>query len=115
MVGTPQYARRMAVFVLTRVNGPNYDGSRDRRGQDAWSEHAAFMDRLLDDGFVIMGGPLDDGRQVLLIVQAANEQEVVERLAGDPWEPMGILRTDRLQRWDVWLDGRAAVSCHSVG
>jgi len=66
------------------------------------------MDRLLDDDFVIMGGPLDDGRQVLLIVQAANEQEVVERLAGDPWEPMDILSTDRLQRWDVWLDGRAA-------
>jgi len=107
-VGTPQYARRMAVFVLTRVNGPNYDDSRERRDQDAWTEHAAFMDRLLEDGFVIMGGPLDDGRQVLHIVQAADEREVAERLAGDPWEPMGILRTARIQRWDVWLDSRAA-------
>jgi len=98
----------MAVFVLIRVNGPNYDDSRDRRNQDSWTEHAAFMDRLLDDGFVIMGGPLDDGRQVLHIVEAADEQEIAERLADDPWEPMGILRTDRIQRWDVWLDSRAA-------
>jgi uncharacterized protein YciI len=98
----------MAVFVLIRVNGPNYDDSRDRRSQDAWAEHAAFMDRLLDDGFVIMGGPLDDGRQVLHIVAAADEQEIAERLADDPWEPMGILSTDRIQRWDVWLDSRAA-------
>jgi len=100
----------MAVFVLTRVNGPNYDDSRGRRDQDAWTEHAAFMDRLLDDGFVIMGGPLEDGRQVLHIVEAADKQEVMERLAGDPWEPMGILRTYRIQRWHVWLDGRAAVA-----
>jgi uncharacterized protein len=100
----------MAVFVLTRVNGPNYDDSRERRDQDAWTEHAAFMDRLLDDGFVIMGGPLEDGRQVLHIVEAADEQEVMDRLAGDPWEPMGILRTAGIQRWHVWLDGRAAVA-----
>jgi len=100
----------MAVFVLTRVNGPNYDDSRERRGQDAWTEHAAFMDRLLDDGFVIMGGPLDDGRQVLLIVQAADEQEAADRLAADPWEPMGILKTAGIQRWDVWLDSRAALA-----
>ncbi len=98
----------MAVFAVTRVNGPNYNDSLDRRAQDAWTQHAAFMDRLLDDGFVIMGGPLDDARQVLLIVQAADEQEVAARLAADPWEPMGILRTAGIKRWDVWLDGRAA-------
>lgn len=97
----------MAVFVLTQVNGPNYDESRLRREQAAWTEHAAYMDQLLADGFVVMGGPLDDGRQVLLVLDAADEQEVAARLAADPWRPMGILATKTLQRWDVWLDGRA--------
>ena len=94
----------MAVFVLTQVNGPNYDRSRHRRDQAAWPEHAAYMDKLLADGFVIMGGPLDDGEHVLLILQAADEQEVADRLALDPWRPMGILATKKLQRWEVWLD-----------
>jgi uncharacterized protein YciI len=96
----------MAVFVLNQVNGPNYDRSRRRRDQAGWPEHAAYMDKLLADGFVIMGGPLDDGEHVLLILQAADEQEVADTLALDPWRPMGILATTTLQRWDVWLDSR---------
>jgi uncharacterized protein YciI len=99
----------MGVFVLTQVNGPNYDESRRRRDQAAWPEHAAYMDKLLADGFVIMGGPLDDGEHVLLILQAADEQDVSDKLAGDPWLPMGILAKKSLQRWEVWLDSRAPV------
>jgi len=99
----------MAFFVVTSVNGPQYDESRHRREQDGWPEHAAFMDQLVDLGFAIMGGPLDDGRQVLLIVEAADEHEVNARLNDDPWRPMGILTTATIQRWDVWLDGRTAV------
>ncbi|HEX5189285.1 MAG TPA: YciI family protein [Streptosporangiaceae bacterium] len=98
----------MPVFVLTQVNGPSYDPSRPRREQAGWTEHAAYMDKLLADGFVIMGGPLDDGQQVMLIVEAADEQDVADKLAADPWRPMGILATKTLQRWDVWLDSRTA-------
>jgi uncharacterized protein len=100
----------MAVFVLTRVNGPNYDLSRPRREQVGWLEHAAFMDGLLAEGFVLLGGPLEDGEQVLLIVEAGDERDVTARLAADPWEPMGILRTGSLQRWELWLDYRAAAA-----
>ncbi len=100
----------MAFFVVTNVNGPRFDERLHRRQQHGWPEHAAFMDHLVDEGFAIMGGPLGDGKQVLLIVQAASEQEVKERLAGDPWRPMGILTTATIKRWDVWLDGRTAVA-----
>jgi uncharacterized protein YciI len=100
----------MAFFVVTNVNGPGYDESRHRRDQDGWLEHAAFMDRLVDEGFAIMGGPLEGGTHVLLIVQAADEQQVRARLADDPWRPMGILTTAAIQRWDVWLDGRIPVA-----
>src|SRR6266566_1060747 len=78
----------MAVFVLTQVNGPNYDVARPRREQAAWPEHAAFMDDLLAGGFVIMGGPLQDDQHVLLILEAADEQEVTSRL---------VAHRDRLQ------------------
>jgi len=100
----------MAVFVLTRINGPNYDQSLPRREQAGWREHASFMDGLLAEGFVLLGGPLADGQQVLLVVEAADEQEVTARLAADPWEPAGILVTGSMQRWELWLDGRAVVA-----
>ncbi len=97
----------MAFFVLTMVNGPRYDPSRGRREQDGWDEHAAFMDGLLGAGFVVLGGPIGDGEQVMVVVEAAGEAEVRARLAGDPWRPMGILEIGEIRPWAIWLDGRA--------
>jgi uncharacterized protein YciI len=97
----------MGVFVVTREKGPAWDGSRGRREQAGWDEHAAFMDRLVAEGFVLLGGPLGDGERVLLAVEAADEAQLHTRLAGDPWEPMGLLVTGRVEPWNLWLDGRA--------
>ncbi|HYS31596.1 MAG TPA: YciI family protein [Streptosporangiaceae bacterium] len=100
----------MAVFALTVINGPNYNDSRPRREQERWTEHAAFMDRLVADGVVILGGPIGDGTHVLVVVEAADEPQVRTLLAGDPWEPMGILRIGAIQPWTIWLDGRRQVT-----
>jgi uncharacterized protein YciI len=96
----------MPVFVLTEVSGPNWDAVRPRRGQDGWDEHAAFMDGLVEDGFVVLGGPIGDGERVLLVVEAADEEEVRARLAADPWLPTGILEIATIEPWTIWLDGR---------
>ena len=56
----------MAFFALTETCGPDWDASRGRREQDGWVEHAAFMDGLVEDGFVILGGPVGNGERVLL-------------------------------------------------
>jgi hypothetical protein len=98
----------VAFFVLTEVSGPRWDASRQRRQQDGWDEHAAFMDRLVDDGFVVLGGPLGDGERVMLVVEAADEDDVRGRLADDPWLQDGTLRIASLEPWSVWLDGRRA-------
>jgi len=64
----------MANFAVRLVHGPGWDPSRPTRVQDGWDEHAAFMDGLVDDGFVILGGPVgDDGEQTLHVVEAADE------------------------------------------
>ncbi len=62
-------------FAVTEAPGPNWDPSRARRQQDRWDEHAAFMDARVEDGFVVLGGPLGDGNEVLLIVRADSEAE----------------------------------------
>ena len=100
----------MPVFALTKVSGPGWDASRPRREQDSWDDHAAFMDGLVDDGFVILGGPIGDGERVLLVVEASDEGEIEARFAADPWLPMGILRIETIEPWTIWLDSRRARS-----
>ena len=92
-------------YLVELANGPDYDTSRGRREQDGWDEHAAFMDGLVDDGFVFMGGPIGDGN-VLQIVNASGEQEIVARLSEDPWFET-VLTIVNIRPWEVWLDGRS--------
>jgi uncharacterized protein YciI len=96
----------VSFFVLTEVAGPSWDASRTRRDQDGWDEHAAFMDRLVDDGFVVLGGPIGDGERVLLVIEAEDERAVRARLAEDPWLQDGLLKIAVIESWAVWLDGR---------
>ena len=96
----------MAFFALTMAHGPNWDDSRGIREQRAWDEHAAFMDGLVDEGFVVLGGPIGDGKQTMLIVEATDEREIKSRLGEEPWAPMDLLRIGSIQPWTIWLDGR---------
>jgi hypothetical protein len=96
----------MATFAVTMVHGPRWDAARPIREQDGWDDHAAFMDGLVSDGFVILGGPLGQGERALLAVAAADEQEIRVRLAGDPWAPAGLLHIGAIEPWQFWLDSR---------
>ena len=97
----------MANFAVRLVHGPGWDPSRPIREQVGWDAHAAFMDGLVDDGFIILGGPVDSGGETLHVVEAADEDEIRARLAADPWASAGLLRIGRIERWRLWLDSRA--------
>ena len=96
-------------FAVLTVHGPGWDDSKPIRSQPGWNDHAVFMDGLVESGFIVLGGPLDDGEHALLVVEAASEEEIRERLAVDPWSPahMELLAVNTVQRWSIWLDGRS--------
>jgi hypothetical protein len=98
----------MANFAVRLVHGRGWDPARPIRAQDAWDEHAAFMDGLVDDGFIIVGGPVGRGEQTLHVVEAADEAEIRVRLGGDPWASAGLLEIGTIEPWSLWLDGRPA-------
>ena len=98
----------MANFAVRLVHGPGWDISRPIRAQAAWDEHAAFMDGLVDDGFIILGGPVGGGEQTLHVVEAADENQVRTRLAEDPWASAGLLQIGTIETWALWLDSRPA-------
>jgi len=96
----------MAHFVVRRARGGPWDWSRDMREQAGFDEHARFMDALVDDGFVVLGGPLEGDREVIEIVAADSEEAVRTRLAEDVWAKTGMLMPISVERWEVLLDGR---------
>lgn len=71
--------------------------------QEEWSEHATFMNRLAADGFVVLGGPVGETGDVLLVVDAAGEDEINATLSPDPWSQSGILEVKTIQRWTILL------------
>ena len=88
----------MANFAVRLVHGPGWDPARPIRQQDGWDGHAAFMDGLVDDGFIILGGPVGEGNppeQTLHAVKAADEDEIRTRLARDPWNRAGCCESGR--------------------
>jgi hypothetical protein len=98
----------MTYFAVTMEHAPAWDDGRGIREQAGWDAHADFMDALVDEGFVVLGGPLGDGHRALLVVQAPDEGAVRRRLTLDPWVPMRLLSIGMLEPWTIWLDGRAA-------
>jgi uncharacterized protein YciI len=96
----------MANFAVKIVHGPGWDASRPIRSQDGWDAHAAFMDGLVDDGFIIVGGPIGDGQTTLHVVEAASENQIRARLAEDPWAIAGLLQVGSIEPWALWLDSR---------
>ena len=95
--------RPVIYYAVTREQGENWDASLTRREQENWDEHAAFMDALVEEGFVVLGGPIGDGTKVLLIINTESEQTIEARLVDDPWTPMGLLHTVKIEPWEILL------------
>lgn len=92
-------------FVVLRRTGPEWDASRSLEGQSRWTEHAAFMDELVDSGFVVLGGPLADEHRVVLVVSAESADAVRATLARDPWDQTHLV-IHSVDGWTIRLDGR---------
>src|SRR3954467_11438091 len=91
--------------VVLRRAGARWDPGVALGGRAGWEEHAAFMDNLVDDGFVVLGGPLSDGDRVVHAVEAEDEEVVRAPLARDPWPP-SHLTIESIAAWTIRLDAR---------
>jgi hypothetical protein len=95
----------VAFFVVLRRTGPQWDPDLPLEQQSDWKIHADFMDALVEEGFVVLGGPLADEHRVVLAVEADSEAATRETLARDPWSQTHLV-VDSVDRWTIRLDGR---------
>jgi uncharacterized protein YciI len=95
---------RPTYYLVESTSGPEWDHTKRRREQARWDAHAAFMDALAEEGFVLLGGPVGegDGDYALLVVSGNSEAQIRARLADDPWAGT-ILTIASVKPWSVWL------------
>jgi uncharacterized protein YciI len=94
-------------LVLLRRDGPEWDRARPMEEQSDWDAHATFMDNLVDEGFLVLGGPLSDEVRVAHVVEADSEEAIRETLARDPWSESHLV-IDSIEPWTIRLDARRA-------
>ena len=95
-----------AFLVLVRRSGPQWDPSRPLAEQSDWPAHAAFMNGLVDAGFIVLGGLLADEQRVVHAVEAESEDAVRATFARDPWSGTH-LELDTIEPWTLKLDARS--------
>jgi uncharacterized protein YciI len=95
-----------AFLVTVRRAGPEWDPSRWLEQQSGWPAHAAFMDGLVEEGFIVLGGPLADEHRVVQAVEAESDAAVRATFARDPWNETHLL-VDTIEPWTLRLEGRS--------
>jgi uncharacterized protein YciI len=93
-------------YLVISSAGANRDLSKGTREQAFWDEHGVFIDALVEEGFILLGGPLVEEGGAMIIVRATDEDEVQAKLQHDPWYEHEILKLDSIKRWDIFIDKR---------
>jgi uncharacterized protein YciI len=93
-------------LVTVHRSGPDWNPAKPLEEQSGWEEHASFMNELVDEGFIVLGGPLSDEYRVVHAVEAASEEDARARLARDPWSDSHLV-VDTVEPWTIRLDGRS--------
>ena len=93
----------MFLVVLHR-SGPHWDPSRPLEEQSDWDAHAAFMDGLVDAGFIALGGPLADEHRVVHVVEAESEGGHTHNARARSLER--VASPDSIEPWTIRLDAR---------
>ena len=91
------------LHAVIRTRGPAWQDARPIEGQADWASHASFMDALVEEGFVILGGPLEGSPDVLLVVRAGSAGEIHSSLEEGSWTGNDLLRTTRINVWTLRL------------
>ncbi len=88
--------------VVLRQAGPDWLPGRPLEEQTGWEEHAAYMDALVDDCFIVLGGPVGDEGRVVHAVEAESEDAVRATWARDPWSETHLV-VETIEPWTIRL------------
>ena len=76
------------LFAVLNTRGPKWDHAKPMEQHDGWRAHADFMNALVAEGFIVLGGPLEGTRDVLLHDTAGLRKKA--KVAGETLEEMSV-------------------------
>lgn len=74
-----------------------WDPKRAAHEQDGFAAHAAFIQGLEAERFIVIAGLMQPSADVLLVFLADSEAEVRQRMSQDPWQQDGHARLTRVE------------------
>jgi uncharacterized protein YciI len=89
------------LYAITRTQGGAWKQGIPVEQQYDYRGHIDYIEKLHAEGFIVAAGGLDGTKDALLIVRAADEQEIKQKLEWDSWTANDLLRTARVAPWTV--------------
>ncbi|NUR97332.1 MAG: hypothetical protein HOV67_18990 [Kribbellaceae bacterium] len=87
----------MAQFVVQL----RFDVSETDRRLEVRPAHREYLASLREAGKLVAAGPFTDGTGALLVYDVADESELRDILAKDPYTPAGVYEIATLAEWQT--------------
>jgi uncharacterized protein YciI len=91
-------------FLLTFVQGPNYQVEKSFHDQPYWENHSRFSDKLFLQGKITMCGPLTDASKTLVVALGKSESSMRNLFKDDPFVKNGVLTLTHVDEWELHLN-----------
>lgn len=86
-------ADRPKTYAVFLDRGPNYEALSDHE-----DEHVDYIETLIADRRILMGGPFDDGSSAMYVMLAVTRETASELAESDPYVRSGVYRAT-VRRW----------------
>jgi uncharacterized protein YciI len=86
----------MARFAVEWVFGEDQEGRLAVR-----PAHREYLGGLVERGVLLVSGPWEDQTGALLVYEVADEAELREVLAADPYTRAGVVAETRVHEWQT--------------
>jgi uncharacterized protein YciI len=97
-------SRRRTRIVLRTRAGPAWAGGGPPEEQPDWDAHAEFIDRLVDQGTIVMAGPYTDSSGTLILLEGVTREQVQAIFADDPFVRNGVFVVEDVRELLVYVD-----------
>jgi uncharacterized protein YciI len=70
-------------------------------------DHLAYLQSLLEEGTVVLAGPVGDGSGAMMVLRAGSEEEARRVVQDDPYTAAGVGVDHLLRPWNVVIPAQS--------
>lgn len=90
--------------VIVRFSAGPVWGDGPPQAQPGWDAHEAFIDELVAQGTVVMGGPYSDYGGSMVLLEGIDVEAARRLVDRDPFVRNGVFVLEDVREWTVYVD-----------